>query len=839
MSNEPRRSTASRQSNDELASLLLQSAEMVRRGNRTDPVLHRTMEALLTYMEHPKNSQSNTVAPATMTGMFGKLMGNEASATREQKEATSRKNAQRARADLAAEVSPENATNPGKKSFFSFPTIPGFTDGGDTKRESPQNGNSNASAVQRAASPTNQTSSTNSQNTEPRKAEFQRPANPKSALIANGWIEQQRRSKMRTIWKDVLASLVEGRKKGEETTLWIQRQIVNPTTNQTELEALHQIPVKWLEEVTYYDHSVDNKFAIKVFNLQEEFVFRCPHSEEAAQNWVSTLRSAKEQRKLGVSSSMKKKQRSASTTSKSEESVEASPAPKEKSRKSKSSKHKDRVSATAQATASSKPQDSAAEVAEEKKMEQAPVPDKAEKKHRPIKVLRAIAHGAGVKTVGMERGELEAVVEQIEASQNNNKPPNGVNPQQQHADERMRVEKERQEYERRAKEEQKRREEQQRRQQQEEARSRAAAEEEKRREEEAARAAAAEKMRQEEEEARQKSQEDEHRRRIAERVHAQQEAERRKREEDERIRLEQERKMREEQEHQRRLAEMQERERQEQIRKQQEEYARQQQVWQQQQQEYARQQQAKAEHEARLREAEARRRMEAERWAQSNRPPQYAQQQQQGYPPHASAPHPGYQHPPQQGYAHQQQQQQQPRAQQQQYYPPPPQQQQYAPPPQAGAVPPPGAPPPQPSAADQKYAKMANADAGASNTQQIKHNLLVHWALQPPMLQALRPIQLLITSVHTVFPPSFGVSGHEYFKKWKAVAMDEVAPQNVVNDDKLNKAVRKLRFFLHPDKLPKDLSDDQEFLIKLLWDITNDAFEEHKKREEDLGWIKS
>ena len=70
------------------------------------------------------------------------------------------------------------------------------------------------------------------------RPEFQRPSNPKVALIANGWIEQQRRSKMRTVWKDVLASLVEGRKPGEETTLWIQRQITN-ANGKPELEALH------------------------------------------------------------------------------------------------------------------------------------------------------------------------------------------------------------------------------------------------------------------------------------------------------------------------------------------------------------------------------------------------------------------------------------------------------------------------------------------------------------------------------------------------------------------------------------------------------------------------
>ena len=47
---------------------------------------------------------------------------------------------------------------------------------------------------------------------------FQRPVNPNSTLIANGWMEQQRRSKTRTVWKGVLVSLVARRRLGEETT---------------------------------------------------------------------------------------------------------------------------------------------------------------------------------------------------------------------------------------------------------------------------------------------------------------------------------------------------------------------------------------------------------------------------------------------------------------------------------------------------------------------------------------------------------------------------------------------------------------------------------------------
>lgn len=75
---------------------------------------------------------------------------------------------------------------------------------------------------------------------------FQRPTNQKSNLIANGWIEQIRRSKFRTIWKEVLASLVEARQPGEETTLWIQRETMSKTTNgtgkgTTTLEAIHQV----------------------------------------------------------------------------------------------------------------------------------------------------------------------------------------------------------------------------------------------------------------------------------------------------------------------------------------------------------------------------------------------------------------------------------------------------------------------------------------------------------------------------------------------------------------------------------------------------------------------
>jgi len=108
----------------------------------------------------------------------------------------------------------------------------------------------------------------------------------------------------------------------------------------------------------------------------------------------------------------------------------------------------------------------------------------------------------------------------------------------------------------------------------------------------------------------------------------------------------------------------------------------------------------------------------------------------------------------------------------------------------------------------------------------------------PPNMQILRPIEMLVSSIHTVFPPRFGVAGHEHFSKWKVVTMPEVMSGAQPDDEKLKKVVKKLRFLLHPDKLPRDLSEEQKYMCRMLWDITHDAFEDHKKKEEELGWMK-
>lgn len=129
------------------------------------------------------------------------------------------------------------------------------------------------------------------------------------------------------------------------------------------------------------------------------------------------------------------------------------------------------------------------------------------------------------------------------------------------------------------------------------------------------------------------------------------------------------------------------------------------------------------------------------------------------------------------------------------------------------------------------------ADTGAANTATIKHDILVKWALQAPAFQTLRSIDALLTTIHTIFPPSCGVPGHDYFMKWKAVSADGLSEDGRPDENKLAKAVKKLRFFLHPDKLPRDLNEEQTFVCKMLWDITSDAWEEYGKRKEDLDWL--
>lgn len=203
-----------------------------------------------------------------------------------------------------------------------------------------------------------------------------------------------------------------------------------------------------------------------------------------------------------------------------------------------------------------------------------------------------------------------------------------------------------------------------------------------------------------------------------------------------------------------------------------------------------------------------------------NIPPQGTYQQQQQYSNHQQQ-HAHFQH----NQNHQQQQQQHQRAQHEQQG--------------------------NPSGANQsvtsKYAKQMEENNEEEDqpavTLQIKRFILLNWALQPPNLNVLRPIDQLVTTIHTAMPPAFGVASHAYFSKFTPISQNELvasaAMGNSPDETKLKKAVRKVRVFLHPDKLPKNLTADQQFIARMLWDITSDSWEEFQKHKDELDWIQS
>jgi hypothetical protein len=130
----------------------------------------------------------------------------------------------------------------------------------------------------------------------------------------------------------------------------------------------------------------------------------------------------------------------------------------------------------------------------------------------------------------------------------------------------------------------------------------------------------------------------------------------------------------------------------------------------------------------------------------------------------------------------------------------------------------------QPLPGNSKY--IVAVDAGQDSIATIKKGLMTSWALQPPMFQTLRSVDELVSTIHLAFPPAFGVARHPYFSKWKPIPRQSLMQRGVPDKEELKRAIRKMRFFLHPDKLPMDLNEDQTFLCKTLWDVASDGWEQ-------------
>ncbi|KAL7533894.1 hypothetical protein ACHAXR_005518 [Thalassiosira sp. AJA248-18] len=100
--------------------------------------------------------------------------------------------------------------------------------------------------------------------------------------------------------------------------------------------------------------------------------------------------------------------------------------------------------------------------------------------------------------------------------------------------------------------------------------------------------------------------------------------------------------------------------------------------------------------------------------------------------------------------------------------------------------------------------------------------VLERWSHKPPDYKTKSyPLQQLLVTVPSTFPPTnTKVEEHEYFAKWKT--FDSEAFADMSGDELkelLKRAVRKAKFFLHPDKLPKDLTENQSLLFQTMWNV--------------------
>jgi hypothetical protein len=96
-----------------------------------------------------------------------------------------------------------------------------------------------------------------------------------------------------------------------------------------------------------------------------------------------------------------------------------------------------------------------------------------------------------------------------------------------------------------------------------------------------------------------------------------------------------------------------------------------------------------------------------------------------------------------------------------------------------------------------------------------------NWAKQPPNFATTKPLEELLSTIDSTFKL---VPNHEYFSnKFQPFSSTALSSGSV---DVLKRAVRKMRFFLHPDRLPKDFNEQQSILCRTLWDVISESWDE-------------
>eukprot|EP00985_Skeletonema_marinoi_P035463 scaffold46627_cov131-Skeletonema_marinoi.AAC.1 len=84
-------------------------------------------------------------------------------------------------------------------------------------------------------------------------------------------------------------------------------------------------------------------------------------------------------------------------------------------------------------------------------------------------------------------------------------------------------------------------------------------------------------------------------------------------------------------------------------------------------------------------------------------------------------------------------------------------------------------------------------------------------------------MQDLLVNMPMLFPPTnTTVEAHEYFGKWKCLSREAFTGEGEELNSLLKRAARRSKLFLHPDKLPKDLTKSQTLLFQAIWDVVQE-----------------
>ena len=110
-----------------------------------------------------------------------------------------------------------------------------------------------------------------------------------------------------------------------------------------------------------------------------------------------------------------------------------------------------------------------------------------------------------------------------------------------------------------------------------------------------------------------------------------------------------------------------------------------------------------------------------------------------------------------------------------------------------------------------------------SNSTLTLEQVIQRWSHQPPDYKKLNSMQDLLVNMPDLFPPkNTAVEAHEYFGKWKCLSREAFTGEGEELNSLLKRAARRSKLFLHPDKLPRDLTENQTILFQRIWDIVQE-----------------